>query len=202
MGPTLLLWAALWESAWAARPPPDYREDLVRAAVQHAEQLNAQGQYEDAIAFARSFQRTVTEDGDIAYEIAFAYNRMAKLEDALSAYGDALKLSPDNAAALYDRGEILLALGRDAEALTDLEAAARLRPDHWVVYFRLAELAGKRGDADAFEEHLTDALRHGFDLRTLVKDPTWRAWFRDPRLGPVLLKLVTVYGDETMLEGL
>lgn len=174
----------------------------MRAAVQHAEQLNAAGQYEDAIAFARAFQRTVTRDGDVAYEIAFAYNRMAKLEDALDAYGDVLELDPGNAAALYDRGEIRLALGRDALALADLEAAARLRPDHWVVYFRLAELAGKRGDPSAFEEHLTDALRHGFDLRTLIKDPTWRGWFRDPTLGPVLQKLVTVYGDETMLEGL
>lgn len=174
----------------------------MRAAAARAEALNAAGQYEDAIDFARSFQRSVTPAADVAYEIAFALNRMAKLEDAVDAYGDVLELNPEHAAALYDRGEILLALGRDEEALHDLEAVARLRPDHWVVHFRLAELAGKRGDSLAFEEHLTDALRQGFDLRTLLKDPTWRGWFQDPKLGPILKKLVTVYGDETMLEGL
>lgn len=188
--------------ALAARAPPDYRDDLVRAAAARAQGLNEAGQFEDAIAFARSFQRTVTPAASVAYEIGFAYNRMAKLDEALDAYDEVLKLDPDHAGAHYDRGEILLALGRYDEASADLEAAARLRPDHWVVHFRLAELAGRRGDPVGLEQHLTDALRQGFDLRTLIKDPTWRGWFRDPALGPPLLKLVTVYGDESMLEGL
>lgn len=188
--------------ARADRQPPDYRAELHRAAAARAEALNAEGRYQEAVELARRYQKGVEPAADVAYEAAYALNRMAKLDEALDAYDEVLKLDPEHAAAHYDRGELLLALGRPEKARADLEAAARLRPDHWVAHFRLAELAGRDGDVIAFEDHLMAALRQGFDLRTLLADPTWRSWFRDPRLGPVLRKLVIVYGDERMLEGL
>lgn len=197
-----LLLALVARPAVAAREPPDYRAELVRAAAARAETLNAQGLYPEAVDFAERFQEGVTPAADVAYEAAYALNRMAKLKAALAAYGEVLALDPDHAAARYDRGELLIALGRPEDARADLEAAARLRPDHWAAHFRLAELAGRAGDPVALEEHLMQALRQGFDLRTMLADPTWRSWFRDPRLGPVLQKLVIVYGDESMLEGL
>ena len=193
----ILLGAAL-----AAREPPDYREELFRAAAAQVEALNADGRYEDALALAKRFQKGVAPSSEVGYEAAYALNRMAKLDEALSAYGEVIALDPDNAAARYDRGELLIAMGRPDQAREDLEVAARLRPDHWAAHFRLAEIAGHDGDVQAFQEHLMAALRQGFDLHTLLADPTWRAWFRDPKLGPVLRKLVVVYGDESMLEGL
>ncbi len=200
---TCLLGLLLWGGpALAAREPPDYRAELVRAAAARAEALNAEGLYPEAVDFARRFQAGVEPAADVAYEAAYALNRMAKLEDALDAYTQTLALNPDHAAARYDRGELLLALGRPGEAREDLLAAARLRPDHWAAHFRLAELAGHDRDVAAFEEHLMAALRNGFDLRTLLADPTWTSWISDPGLGPVLQKLIIVYGDERILEGL
>ncbi len=197
LGAPWLLGAAL-----AAREPADYRAELHRAAAARAEQMNQGGLYADALAFAERWQRAVEPSSVVAYEAAYALNRMAKLDEALDAYSRCIELDPKNAAARYDRGELLLALGRPDEARADLHAAAELRPDHWAAHFRLAELAGKDRDVIAFEEHLMAALRQGFDLRTLLADPTWVSWFRDPLLGPVLQKLVTVYGDERMLEEL
>lgn len=188
--------------ALAAREPRDYREALAARAASSIEALNASGRYEEAVQLGRRWQQGVEPSGAVSYEVAFAYNRMARLEDAIETYAEAIRLDPGNAAAHYDRGEILLALGRVDDAAADLQAAAALRPDHWAVHFRLAELAGRRGDAAAFEAHLTDALRNGFAFEVALQDPRWRGWFRDPALGPVLVKLVTLYGDERILEGL
>lgn len=189
-------------SALAARTPRDYHEALGARAAAQVEALSAAGRYPEALELGRRWQRGVEPSGAVAYEIGYALNRMAKLDEALDAYAEAARLDPHNAAARYDRGEILLALGREEEARLDLEAAAALRPDHWAVHFRLAELAGRRGDAVAFEAHLTDAVRNGFSFEIALQDPRWRGWFRDPALGPVLIKLVTLYGDESILEGL
>lgn len=187
---------------WAGREPPDFRAELFSAAAAQAEAYNAEGRFADAIAFGERFQRAVAPAADVAYEVAYAYNGQGELDAALRAYNTVIELDPHHAAARYDRGELLLARKRYADARVDFEEAARLRPDHWVVHFRLAELAGRDGDSVAFEAHLTDALRCGFDFRTALADPTWRGWFRDPKLGPVLVKLITVYSDEALLDGL
>lgn len=188
--------------ALAAREPRDYHEALAARAAGSVEALNVAGHYDEAVALGRRWQKGVEPSSAVAYEIAYAYNRMSKLDEAIDTYAEAIRLDPKNAAAHYDRGEILLALGREEDARADLEAAAALRRDHWAVHFRLAELAGRRGDAVAFEAHLTDALRNGFSFDVALQDPRWRGWFHDPALGPVLVKLVTLYGDERLLEGL
>jgi tetratricopeptide (TPR) repeat protein len=188
--------------AAGGRPLPDYRAAVLATAAAHAAALNAAGRYPDAVDYGRRFVGRVTPTAGVAYEVAYAWNRMGDLSAALAWYGRALELDPEHAASRYDRGEILLALGRDEEAAPDLEAAARLRPDHWAVHFRLAMLAGRAGDRDRFEVHLTDALRQGFDFRAVASDAEWRAFARDDKLGDVIAKLIVVYGDERVLEGL
>ena len=194
--------AAVLVATLAVREPPDYRGSLAEAAAAQAEALNAEGHHEEAIDFAATVQRAIGPAAVVQYEVGYAYNRLGDLDAAVRAYDRALELDPHLAAALYDRGELLLLKGRDEEARADFEAAAALRPDHWAVHFRLAELAGRAADAPAFERHLIDALSNGFDFRTIIDDPGWRAWFRDPALGPVLTKLVVVYSDERLLDRL
>ena len=199
----LTLWLGLAQTpAWAGREPPDFRAELMASAAAQADALNADGRFDDAIAFAERFQKAVDPAADVEYEVAYAYNGKGDLDASLASYDAVISLNPHQAAARYDRGELLLVRGRDHDAEVDFEEAARLRPDHWAVHFRLAEIAGRAGDVDAFEAHLTDAIRCGFDFRTAIQDPTWHAWFHDPKLGPVLTKLVTVYGDEKLLDGL
>ena len=197
----LLLGAsALGPAALAAREPGDYRQELFDAAASQAEALNAEGRLDEAIAFGARFQDRVAPAAVVAYEVAFAYNTKGELDKALDHYGRALELDPQLATALYDRGEIYLSRDQDALARADFEAAAEVRGDHWAVHFRLAELAARRGDSDAFEDHLLDAVKNGFDFRTIVRDPSWQQWSRDPALGTVIGRLVTVYSDEGLLK--
>ncbi len=195
--PLLLLSAAL-----AAREPGDYRAAVFQGAARELEVLNGEGRFEDVLKLGERFTERVEPGAPVLYEMAYAANRMGRSRDALRLYDQALRLQPDLAVALYDRGELRLLQGDDAGALADFQAAALARPDHWAIHFRLAHLAGRRGDAAALDTHLVEALRVGFDFRTVVEDPDWKAWSRDPKLGPVIKRLLVVYSDEAIFEQL
>lgn len=186
----------------AAPPPPDYRAEVVGQAVRQLEAMQAAGELEGVVREGTRFQEHVEPAADVAYEVALAENRRGDIKAAMRRYDDVLALDPDHAAARYDRGELHLSNGDDDAARADFVAAATAHPDHWVVHFRLAHLAGRAGDARALEDHLTEALRHGFSFRTITADPTWRAWMRDPALGSVIARLIVVYDDESLIEEL
>ena len=195
-----MLVLAVCLGARAAREPDDYRKDLMAGAAARVSSVSESGALEDAIALAERFQRQVEPSAPVTYEIAYALNRMGRRQEAIARYTKALALDPDHAPSLYDRGELYLLDGRVALAKADFERAAVLVPDHWAVHFRLAELAARDHDAAGFESHLTDAVRNGFDFRTIVADPNWRGWARDPELGKVITKLVVLYSQEDLLE--
>lgn len=190
------------QTSLAARLPTDYREALFLRAATDLEALNAIGRFEEAAERGERFDDRVARASLVAYEVAFAYNRMAKLGDAARWYDRAIEADPTNAAARYDRGELRLVSGDVDGAAEDFAAAAAERPDHWVVHFRLAQVAGRRGQPDEMHAHLLDALRHGFDFRTILDDPEWRAWAQDPELGAVLRRLIRGYSDERLWEEL
>ena len=188
--------------AQAARTPSDYRSDLHQAAAAEVASLAARGQVEEAMALGKRFQIRVEPSSAVLYELGLLHNQLGQTSEALDHYDRALAMDPDNAAARYDRGELLLGQGEIERARADLEAAARLRADHWAAHYRLAQLAGHRRDSAALEAHLMASLRNGFDLQTLLADPIWRQWAVDPELGPPIAGLIVVYGDESILEQL
>ena len=69
-------------------------------------------------------------------------NRSGDLEAATKRYSQLLIQDPTHIASLIDRGEIHLLLGQYDAAELDLRQLVDLKPDAWVVHFRLAELAG------------------------------------------------------------
>lgn len=200
--PALVLIALLVGRAHAARPPRDYRAQLFRAEAAELDALNRDGRFDEAIAQGRAFIRQVEASARVAYEVGLAFNRKGQPDQALDWYSRAIHLDPNLAEARYDRGEILLGRGRNEAALVDFLAAARVRPDHWAVHFRLAQIAGRRADAKTFEAQLLAALRDGFDFHTITDDPEWRRWMRDPTLGRVLKRLIVVYSDDSVLQAL
>jgi tetratricopeptide (TPR) repeat protein len=196
-----MLVLAVWlGAARAAREPDDYRADLMAGAATRVSRMTQSGAFEDAIALADRFQRQVEPSAPVTYEIAFALNRMGRRAEAVASYTKALALDPDHAASLYDRGELYLLDDRLDLARADFERAAVLVPGHWAVHFRLAELAARAHDTAGFESHLLDAVRNGFDFRSIANDPNWRGWARDPELGKVITKLVVLYSQEDLLE--
>lgn len=185
--------------AHAELPPPDYAEALSRSAAAEVERLAAEQGMEAAVRFAERWASRVGPDADVYYEVGLAWRLAGDERRARTALDRALELDPAHLGALYDRGEVRLNAGDLAGAESDFREVVRLAPERWAGHFRLADLAARHGDPAAFERHLMDALRRGFELRAVVGDPRWSAYLADARLGPILRRLVVVYqGDEVL----
>lgn len=194
--------ALLVGAAWAELPPPDYRDGLMAAAAEEVARIARERGLSDAAAFAKKWERQVGADARLAYELGLASRLAGDADGALRHLDRALTLDPALASARYDRGEVLLADGELDRAEADFREVVRLAPDQWAGHFRLADVAGRRGDVAAFETHLLEALRHGFAFRDVVGDPRWSGYLADPALGPVVRRLVVVYQGEEVLDAL
>ena len=196
-----MLWLLL-PLVYAERPIPGYRDELMAGAAAAVAEVGQQKGAEAAEDLAERWYRSVDEDARIAYEVGLAWRLAGTEERALTALNQALRLDPEMVAARYDRGEILLARGHLDQAEADFREVARLAPNQWAGHFRLADIAGRRGEPEAFQAHLLEALRQGFQLRLIVKDPHWSGFLADAKVGPVLRSLILVYQDESLLQEL
>jgi tetratricopeptide (TPR) repeat protein len=188
--------------AAAEVPPPDYRDALMEAAAAQVAVLAKDEGLDAARDFAKKWERTVGEDARVAYEVGLAARLSGEQGLARDELDRALKLDPALVTARYDRGEMLLSAGDLEGAAEDFRAVVAARPEHWAGHFRLADLAARNKDVRAFEAHLLDALRNGFAVRDVARDPRWHGYLADAELGPVLRRLVIVYQDESVLDAL
>ncbi|MDP2314059.1 MAG: tetratricopeptide repeat protein [Pseudomonadota bacterium] len=189
-------------SARAEIPPPDYRDALMAAAADEVSRLARQDGLDAATKFAKTWARQIGPDARLVYELGLASRLSGRPDDARRWLDRAVELDPLLVAARYDRGEVLLSEGDLDGAEADFREVARLAPDQWAGHFRLADVAGRKRDAPAFEAHLLDALRHGFSFRSVVGDPRWHGYLADAELGPIVRRLVVVYQDEGVLDAL
>jgi hypothetical protein len=185
----------------ASAPSPDYRAELGARLGAQIEALSAS----DPEAAGRLGARVEDRVGPLAearYATGLAFNRARDRSAALLWYDRCLALDPLHRGALYDRAELRL-LGGDREgARADLALLLAHPPVHWSTQLRVAQLAAMDGDPVAFERAMIGALAAGFELRTLGLDPAWRAWLDDPALGPILQRLIAVYGSDGLLDEL
>ena len=78
---------------------------------------------------------------------------MNYIEEALAAYGEALRLHPGNAAAIYiHRGEILAQLKRYEEALAAYEQTVRLAPERIDLYFKKGHTLRRLGKLEEAQQ--------------------------------------------------
>lgn len=191
--------------AQAEIPLPSYREQLVQQAWYESNQLLEAGLPEEAAHKAEAFQREVTPDGRLEYLIALSWRLRGDLDKAEQHYRNALDLDPGLDEAWSDLGELLLISGRLDDAEQAYKHLSRLvvdGPYGWLAPMRLGEVAAHRRDPEAFERHMHEALRRGFQFRTIEGLPNWQAFYRDPVMHDSVEKLVTVYGDGATLESL
>ncbi len=209
----LLSWLAV---ARAEIPPPDYRSEQAQAAadeIARRAQLpadsadGARANMVSAEDFADRWRRTLgggpgraVDDAKLAYELGLGWRLAGDETSALANLDRAIAEDPAMVAAHYDRGEIELNRGNADAAKREFETVVRLAPDGWPGHFRLADVARRANEADTFERELTSALRAGFSFRDLAADPSWLATFRDPTLGPILHRLITVYQGDDVLQ--
>ena len=187
--------------AAGAPAAPDYGEELGDRLAVEVERLSVEDPAAAAAFGERALDRVAPLPA-LRYATALAHNRAGDRSRALGHYDRVLDVDPEHRGALYDRAELRLLTGDAEGAMADLQRLLRLPPVHWATHFRLAQLAADRGDALAFEDALRNALRAGFELGTLRLDPKWRGWIDDPTLGPVLTRIITVYGSDSLLHEL
>ena len=91
------------------------------------------------------------DDPDALLGLAYAYQQEGEYDIALETYDAVLAIAPKNAGALYNKGVVLLALGRGDEAEVVLWDVLEMAPDH--------VLAAKAlGEYYIGEEHYKSAL--------------------------------------------
>ena len=162
--------------------------------------LNHSGRYRESIQIGGRIQRAVDRFPRVSYEIGYAHYQLGELQAAVRHYDSALLQDPELTRARSDRGEIHLYAGRVEQAKEDFMAVVEQTPTHWAGYFRMAHLAGLGVDPKAFEHHLMGAIRHGFQLEAVMKDPDWEGFARHSSLRPVLRKIIVLYGDRELRE--
>lgn len=121
------------------------RPDYSWAANNLGNAYRAAGLPEDA---RESYQLAITADAENPNpHNGLGVLREAKgdLAGALASYRSAARVDDTYMDARYNAGVVLLKLGRPTEALSELEAAQLLRPDHASTYYQLGEACFRLG---------------------------------------------------------
>jgi len=115
--------------------------------------LERQGDFEAALTSYRLAQRDQPHDATILVNIAIAYSKTGRVEDAIRSYRRALELAPEQSAAHYGISFLLLKRGDRAAAMTHLQSFLDASPDgdgmaQWRQHAEhaLAKLRGDTGD--------------------------------------------------------
>ena len=114
--------------------------------------LERQGDYDAALTSYRLALRDHPNDPKILQNMAIAYSRTSRLEDAIRCYRRALELAPDLAGAHYGLAFLLLKRGDSGGAARHLEKFLEHPPtgpdaDRWVRHAQQT-LGALRGGAD------------------------------------------------------
>jgi tetratricopeptide (TPR) repeat protein len=121
--------------------------------------LRFQGQYDDALGFARQAVERHPDKMDGYALRAQLFRDTGKLGNALEDLVSAEELAPDNYWVSYDKGRALLALHRPDEALAAFERAIALDRSEFAAYVYSAGLLADRGDYGTAEQHYNELAR-------------------------------------------
>jgi Flp pilus assembly protein TadD len=126
--------------------PSQRRVDYLSEAMA----LERQGDFDAALTSYRLAQRDRPNDATILVNIAIAYSKTGRVEDAIRSYRRALELAPEQSGAHYGLSFLLLKRGDSAGAMTHLQAFLDASPNgdgmaQWVQHAE-STLARLRGD--------------------------------------------------------
>jgi len=116
------------------------------------------GRFEDALKDLRRAHFLSPRDYAILNACGLCLARMARPEEALQCYDQALALNPNFEPLWFNRGWVLEHLGEKRKAAESYLKTVELNPGHVLAWATLAHLASKRGDARATREYADKAL--------------------------------------------
>ncbi len=94
---------------------------------------------------AKAAVRESPRDPGALLELAYAYQKAERFEDALDRYDEALSIVPVETAALYNKGVIYLETDREDEAEEALWAVLEINDEHVLAARTLGEYYAQRG---------------------------------------------------------
>jgi tetratricopeptide (TPR) repeat protein len=147
-GPEVIQIVASPPGELCKKPPGSHYE--ARSCYGRGTTLSAAGRYEEAIeCLTRAL--VWAPDPDVYIERGIAYRKSQRLNEAISDYGEAIRLSPSNADAYFDRGNARQYAGAFDLAIEDYSKALELKPG-------LVQAHGNRGNAYMEEQRFALAV--------------------------------------------
>jgi Tfp pilus assembly protein PilF len=113
---------------------PDFAEAHLRLAMSYdvlQQKKEAEEEYKKA---AETYQKSLRQDSKDAkafYNMALAYNKLGKMDEAAKALRQAVKLEPENDDYQYEFGLALGHVAQYQEAVNALEKALEINPDNY-----------------------------------------------------------------------
>ena len=184
-----------------AQPRLNYKREMEERGLAQIEVFLRSDRSREAEQYLQDFEKQLFPSAWLHYEVALQYNVQGRLEEALRHYDRALALEPLMLRALYDRAEIHLLQDQVVKAQQDLLLLVEADVEHWVVYFRLAEIYAEQNKVTLFEEMMLQAIRYGFSMSILLEAKSkWKSYALDPVIGVSLRRIIQLYGDERIWE--
>jgi tetratricopeptide (TPR) repeat protein len=103
------------------------------------------------------------------------YVERNRLDEAIAAFDLALRINPQFLPALTDRATTLVQMGRDRQAMADLEAVAKARPADGMTRFKLGLLYYRDGRKTQAKATLLEAVKQQDDLALAYNLLAWIA---------------------------
>jgi len=194
----------LWMVSLAVADP----KPIVRVSLEHElesqvlEQLKSLNDVQKRTALA-SFEATVFPSARVHYELGLEYNQLGKLSLAEEQYRESLEVDKLYIPALYDLAELLLLRGDVIEAKQHLHTIQDQDNAHWVVSYRLAQIAASELATQQMESNLKQALRAGMPIQILLDDKAqWQKYVLADEVALSMELLLSALGHESIWKRL
>lgn len=193
--------AWLWIALLSAEPVSPFSISLEQEIEdQVLSQLQPLTTEERAVVLT-SFEEKVFLSARIHYELGLQYNQVGDISSAEDEYRKALRINPKYVPALYDLAEILLLRG-DIDSVEEAKRHLTTLQDegqHWVVSYRLAQIAASEEDSERMERQFKRALREGMPSQILVDDKIqWQRYLQNSNVALSMELLLSALGHEAI----
>ena len=135
----------------------------LQAAIQQAHRLSDAGQRDRAIAAYETILRSEPRLPEIWYELAWLLKQRGRHDEALQAYGEALRHGVDKPEEVHLNRAVIQTdhLHDHAAAEASLQQALQIRPDYLAAHLNLGNLYEEQGRKDAAANCYRQILAHG-----------------------------------------
>jgi tetratricopeptide (TPR) repeat protein len=195
---------SLWTLSFAFAEPLSDLSISLDTEIEDQLLRNLQGLDDaDKITVVQNFEQTVFASARIHYELGLQYNQQGNITMAERQYRASLSIDDAYIPALYDLAEILLLRGDTKEAKLHLLTLQQQQGQHWVVSYRLAQIAASEKDTAVMELNLKRALREGMPSQVLLDDKAqWQIHLANRTVALSMELLLAALGHESIWNGI